>query len=480
MGTRRAYTPHGSPPEEKEEAAPPDDAAPALGVDTHDLQYPKGQTEAANAARLVEFFGGVLRYVVEWQDWIFWADAFWSRDRSAVVAQELAAKIANSLWARIARYRDLEPEAKKRMISFVRSSNSARSIAAAVTLARGKLLTNVHQLDRDPWLLNCANGTLHLRSGELRPARQSDYFTKLCPTAYRPGAAYPRWHQFLHEVFDNSKPLIGFLRRLLGYGITGDVREQVMPILWGDGENGKTTLLMTLLHVIGDDYSGSPPRELFAMPKNGSERHPTQLMTLQGKRLMMASESDSGCQLNEALIKYLTGGDRITARGMYENFGSFDPTHKLLLSTNYKPEVHGGDHAIWRRLKLIPFVVKFEGAGKDPDLLDKLKAEAEGILAWLVEGYKEWQQHGLQEPACVQLATQEYKAEMDRVGIFLELYCERGEYAEGATDLYEKFKKVGDSDMTQTAFGRELTKRGFPAGKSGGFGIRRGLRLIPH
>lgn len=143
--------------------------------------------------------------------------------------------------------------------------------------------------------------------------------------------------------------LIGYVRRVLGHGLTGDVREQMLPIFWGEGSNGKSTLVNAVMNAIGDDYGGAPPRSLFSIAVFG-ERHPTELMTLQGRRLMIAQETDAGCRLNEAMIKHLTGGDKVTGRGMYENFSSFAPTHKLALCTNHKPEVRGRDYAIWRRV----------------------------------------------------------------------------------------------------------------------------------
>jgi len=181
-------------------------------------------------------------------------------------------------------------------------------------------------------------------------------------------------------------------------------------------------------------------------------------MTLRGRRLMVAQETDAEARLNEALIKHLTGGDTVTGRGMYENFSSFAPTHKLVLCTNHRPEVRGTDHAVWRRLKSIAFAVRFEGDRIDRDLPAKLRAEAAGILAWMVRGCAEWLAGGLRGPASVRVATAEYAAERDAVGRFLGECCEAGPgYVTEASALYRAFREaLPECDMSMTAFGREL------------------------
>jgi putative DNA primase/helicase len=350
-------------------------------------------------------------------------------------------------------------------------------------LARGYLPIHVSDLDTDQWKLNVANGTLDLKTGRLWAHRQKDYLTKLCPTAYVPDAVCPTWLKFLADVFQGAVDIIAYVQRVLGYGLTGDVGEQQLPILWGKGSNGKSTLVETILHTVGADYSGAPPRDLFIVHRQG--RHPTELMTLHGKRLMMAQETDAGVQLNEALIKHLTGGDTVTGRGVYENFVSFTPTHKLLLSTNHKPKVRGTDYAVWRRLKLLPFLVQFEGANCDTRMKEKLKAEAEGILAWMVRGCLDWLKVGMGEPEAVKIATQSYATEQDIVGRFLRDCCETGEaYEVSSTELLKAFQEYQpDSELTAQAFWDELENRGYVAGrfKVGMFknrACRRGLRLL--
>lgn len=439
---------------------------PTIRVNVPPMTEPDGRTEAANALRLVERYGTSLRYAVEWGEWLVWRDGRWMRDTGSVVTQDMAIKVMRDLWARVA---DADNDHdRKLMVAFATASNRSNSIDNMIKLARSEapLPVSASQLDTNPWLLKVANGTLDLKTGKLRADWQTDFITKLCPTAYKPGAACPTWERFLGEIFAGDAELIGYVQRLLGYCLTGDVREQILPILWGKGSNGKSTLVNAIAHVVGTDYGGVPPRQLFLASK--FDRHPAELMMLQGKRLMMAQETESGAQLNEALIKNLTGGDKITARGMYQNFTTFQPTHKLLLSTNYKPQVRGSDYAMWRRLKLIPFAVTFEGKQLDKEMPNKLKDEAEGVLVWLVRGCLDWQRDGLREPESVAVATRAYADDQDEVGQFIAKCCERGEaYTTGATELYKAFKEATpESEMTQTAFGRELAAQGFEKGRT--------------
>lgn len=451
-----------------------------VNVIINSLKEESGRTEAANAGRLVRKHHDILRYVEDWDKWIVWDGCRWARDVGGVRVQEKAKEVAADLWREIAEYK-ADSSINKQMARFATASNSAKGIVGMVNLARSQtgITINAERLDSHPFLLNVANGTLDLKTGKLRLPRQKDYITKICPTTYKPDAKCPKWLQFLEEVFKADKALIGYLQRVLGYGLTGDVREQIMPIFWGEGSNGKSTLISTVSAVLGDDYSGDPPRELFSVSRFG-ERHPTHLTTLQGKRLMMAQETDAGCQLNEALIKHLTGGDKVTARRLYQDFSSFNPTHKLLLATNHKPQVRGTDYAIWRRLKLIPFTVRFEGSAIDRSMPEKLRGEAEGILAWMVRGCLDWLQSGMREPEVVQIATQEYAEEQDAVGQFIDEYCELGPGSSAlATELYKKFREAyPDSDLSQTAFGRELNKRGFVSERTKrGLMGRKGLKL---
>jgi putative DNA primase/helicase len=429
-------------------------------------EYDSEYTEFGNAFKFQVRFGEDVRYVVEWKEWIGWDGTRWKRDLGGGAVGEKAKVISQSLWQDVedmkieVRLGDKKAERKfKHVLKFANSSCTAKGTNATVTLARSALSIHVGQLDRHDWLLNVANGTLDLKTGKLRKPRREDFLTKLCPTAYVKKAPCATWERFLSDVFGADKELIRYVQRILGYGITGDVSEHVLPILWGEGSNGKSTLVHAVMHALGEDYGGTAPRELFAVNKGG--RHPTELMTLQGKRLMAASETEAGKPIDEALIKLLTGGDDIAARFCCKDYTTFEPTHKLLLSTNYKPQIKGTDEAIWRRPALIPFAVQFTGGNMDKDMPKKLEAQREGILRWLVRGCLDWQRQGLAPPECVQTATASYRAEQDVVGRFIEECCQTGEKCvASASELWEAFKVwAGEEVISQTAFGCELGKR---------------------
>ncbi len=286
-------------------------------------------------------------------------------------------------------------------------------------------------MDRDPWLLNVQNGTLDLHTGELRPHCQEDLITKLAPVRYDPDALCETWKRFLTSIFADDEAVIEFMKRWSGFSLTGDVREQILPIFWGKGANGKSTMLNVVMDVLGEDYAVKATRDLFMSKK--SDSHPTQMARLHGKRLVVCIETAEGARLDEGLVKELTGGDKITARRMKEDYWQFDPTHKCVLVTNHKPEISGTDEGIWRRPKLVPFTQRFWDADKgesgpdhlraDKTLAEKLKAEAEGILRWCVEGCLAWQREGLLIPVAVQTATTEYRGQQDTLAAFIDEHC---------------------------------------------------------
>ncbi len=365
-------------------------------------------------------------------------------------------------------------------------SESARRINAMLDLARSEPGIPIlpEQMDADPWLLNCPNGTLDLRTGTLREHRREDYITKLCPTPYLPAARCPTWERFLAAVFQDEEgepdgDLVLFVQRLLGRCLTGDVTEQILPIFWGGGANGKSTLVNAVLDTLGTDYAMKANADLLMISRG--ERHPTELAGLFGMRLVVASETHEGRRLNEALVKDLTGGEPIRARRMREDFWEFRPTHKVILLTNHKPKVAGTDEGIWRRLRLVPFQTTFWDPGdpakaaaelpsdlrQDKRLGVKLAAEREGILGWLVRGCMDWQREGLTLPERVRAATREYRADEDLVVQWIAECCVVGSnhYRTRAWHLYAAFRawceRGGEDVVGRKTFGLALGEHGF-------------------
>jgi putative DNA primase/helicase len=312
--------------------------------------------------------------------------------------------------------------------------------------------------------VNTPTGIVDLRDGSVRPHDPALLLTKLCPTPYEPNATAPTWERFLLRLFDGDLDLILFNQRLYGYAATGSCREHVLPIKWGSGANGKSTETTAILDTLGHDYAVPIAQDLL-FAKTGNS-HPTGIADLYGKRVAITHEMDAGTRLAEGLVKSLTGGDRIKARRMQEDFWAFTPTHTLFLGTNSKPVVRGIDDGIWRRLVLIPYQVTIPEAERDTRLGDKLRAEAPGILAWIVAGAIDWYQNGLNIPAKVSGATAAYRSASDVVGEFLAARCVlKPELKSAAKALYDEYlgwhqDNVGGDPLKQTTFGRNLGERG--------------------
>lgn len=351
------------------------------------------------------------------------------------------------------------------MNSWARYSNSASGIHNMIAMAKSDLAIRLEELDTDPWLLNVENGTIDLRTGEIREHRKEDFITKLAPVTFDSDATCSQWGAFLRIVFKDDTELIGYMRRLVGYCLTGVTEEHILPFLYGTGANGKSTFCETILKLMGPDYAMKAAPDLL-MAKRG-ESHPTDRADLWGKRFVACIETEEGRRMAEALTKELTGGDRVRARRMREDFWEFTPTHHVWLAGNHKPTITGADHGIWRRIKLIPFDVVISEAEQDKKLPAKLAAELPGILNWAIAGCLDWQRDGMQEPKIVQAATSAYSTEMDEVGQFIEERCERGpEFMVPATELYQAFLvATSNSRISQQAFGSRLRQKGFERGR---------------
>lgn len=386
------------------------------------------RTDVRNSEQLVALHGRDLRHVGTWGKWLVYDDARWPIDETGAV-QERAVRTTQVIFAeavealQLAVGRDDEgaiKRAKADLAWAVKSQGTSR-ITAMIALARSKSAVAVrHQeLDADPMLLNVANGTVDLRTGHLRAHRREDLITKLAPVAYDPKATCPTWDTFLDRAMGGSAELIAYLQRIVGYALTGEVREHVLGFFFGGGANGKSTFLGTIHAMLGD-YAAPAPRGLLF--RSRGERHPTELASLHGRRFVTCSEIEDGLAFDESLTKDLTGGDPISCRRMNEDFWSFQPTHKLFLAGNHKPTVRGDDEGIWRRMRLVPWLVTIPEAERDPLLPAKLRAELTGILRWAVEGCMAWQAKGLGAPAAVLEATAAYREENDGLGEFFRLH----------------------------------------------------------
>lgn len=425
-------------------------------------------TDTGNAERLVAEHGRNIRYCWSWHKWVAWTGRHWEVDADAKVLQ-LAKRTVQTMYRRAAKIDDDDEREKAAKHALGSESRSRRE--AMVVLAQSEQLVAVEHdvFDRDTWLLNCMNGTLDLRTAELDNHDRLDYITKLAPVRFDSGATCPRWLQFLEEVFEGNTELIQFVERAAGYSLTGDVSEDALFFLHGTGANGKTTLFLTLQKLLGPYAIQVSPGLLLSQYH---EPHSTGLMDLFGVRLAASVEVGEGRRFDEERLKQITGGDIIRGRRMREDFWQFEPTHKIWLAANEKPRVQGVDYALWRRIKLIPFDVKFtepgeSGPDRDPSLRKDLFCdERPGILNWCLEGCLSWQAEGLLPPPEVKTAVAQYQAEEDVVQQFIEAECAVGsDLKANPTQLhkaYERWRKAtGAAKMTGNAFGRRLTDKGF-------------------
>jgi putative DNA primase/helicase len=377
-------------------------------------EYP--WTDSGNAERLVALHGLDLKFVPKWNKWLSWDGARWVEDQGAVFR---AAKATARAMLKAAADVD-DDNRRQAAIKFATKSESRASLEAMVALARHESAVAIahDQLNTDRMLFNVKNGTIDLRTGKLRSHRRADLITRLAPVEYDSAATCPTWDTFLDRVMNGDRDVISYLQKVQGYALTADIREHILAFLFGSGRNGKSTYL-GVVHAFMGDYATPAPRGLLFRARG--ERHPTELATLHGKRFVTCSEIGDGQAFDEALVKDLTGGDPVECRRMHEDFWTYTPSHKLFVAGNYKPVVRGDDEGIWRRLRLIPWLVQIPINEVDRTLSDKLRAELPGILRWAVEGCLAWQREGLTEPAAVRSATTAYREESDALGEFFRL-----------------------------------------------------------
>jgi putative DNA primase/helicase len=421
------------------------------------------RTDLGNAERFVDAHQDRVLWCPARKAFLCWDGKRYSWDERGEVVK-LAHATARGIFHEAA---EAEGEDEQKAITkWALASQSESRINAMLSQARPYLAVGMDELDRDPWLVNCQNGTLDLRTGRLKAHDPADRITKIVPVPYDPGALSPRFKRFLKEALVDDA-LIKFVKRYSGYTLTGITRERLLAILYGFGKNGKTTLV-ELLHEALGDYARNTDVETLLIKKYQGVGN--DVAALKGARFVSAAEVEKGRRLAESKVKQLTGRDTVTARFLFgENF-DFKPEFKLWLSTNNKPVIQGTDDAIWDRIRLIPFTQRFEGPKADPKLPDKLRDELAGVFAWMFEGCLEWQEHGLEEPKTVADATKQYREEMDTLAAFFEDRCViREGLLTPASRLYKQYQMwcddAGEHAETQKMFGMRLSERGFVSEK---------------
>ncbi len=458
-------------------------------------QYTPGQEfsrgEVGCAERLAAFYGHTLRFDTSQQNWMLWTGSRWQVDTVGTVVEcmkEVARHMtdveAPAMHALSQEQGDYFSAQAKELRDMGKRLHNSHTLDGAIRMARSveALVVEGSKFDADPLLLNCLSGTIDLRSGSVRPHSMDDLITKITPIPLATATEdCPRWKQFLLEIMQGDAELVAYLHRMVGYILTGSTKEQVFFMLHGHGANGKSVFLNVLRRLMGD-FCKVADFTTFLDTNRGAAARPD-LAGFVGKRLILASESAQGKQLDEAVMKQFTGGDVISVRELYKGYFEFTPVGKVLLATNHKPKVQGTDYGIWRRMRLIPFLALFKDEQCDPNLEAKLEAELPAILRWAVEGCIDWSKQGLGMPKAVKDAVEEYQSSQDTFQIFLDTTCERDSNAqESSQKLFDAYNLWADnsgmrSKMAQHTFNNTLKDRGIQHKKTNRGNVWVGLKL---
>ncbi|MGM0948359.1 MAG: phage/plasmid primase, P4 family [Bacillota bacterium] len=422
-------------------------------------------TELGNAERLVYYHGKNIRYCNE-LDWLIWNGKMWEEDSK----RQIEALTAQTLRAIYGEAKATEDGYRKKQLNDWAKKCERRNIRMNTILdTRPMVAVRKQDLDSHKYLFNCENGVIDLKTGELLPHDRDFLFTKISSVAYQKDADCPNWKAFLESIFidEQGQPnyeIIDFMQKAIGYSLTGDTTEQVMFFLFGNGRNGKSTFINTVQQLLGD-YGRQTNSDTFIKKKNDSSIN-NDIARLDGARFVSAVESEEGQQLSESLVKQITGGEKMSARFLRQEYFEFTPEFKVFFTTNHKPIVKGSDEGIWRRIRLIPFTVTISKEKVDKKLPQKLAAEMPGILRWAVEGCLKWQKEGLKEPEVIRKATEGYREDMDILAPFLAEKCVIHQAAKiEAKELYKEYKdwcyENDDVELKNRAFYRQLEIRGF-------------------
>lgn len=423
-------------------------------------------TDYGNAERLVQLHGDDMIYVPAWKIWLLWDGKRWRPDDDGG-AERNAKDTIRTLYAIASKTED--DKQREALASHARKSEGAGRLRAMMDLAQSELSMSVRpdQLDTHHWLLNVQNGTLNLRTGDLKEHDRHQLLTKVLPVAYDPTAQCKRWDRFLKEVLPDEE-VRTFLHRAVGYSLTGLSAEEVMFILLGPGSNGKSKLLETLRLLFGPFAQTAPTALLM---QNFMDRIPADLARLPGARFVTVVESERGQKLAEGTIKSITSGDRVSARGLYQNPFDFNPICKIWLATNHLPDIKGDDDGIWRRIILLNFNQRIGPDQRDKHLLDKLRKELPGVLRWAAEGCRVWQSEGFSPPESVRKAISAYRQQMDMFGQFLRDCTATTPNGFALTDelflAYTHWCEVNGVryPITKIDLGRRLKERGHVQGR---------------
>lgn len=434
-----------------------------------------GQQGAADV--FVAARGSAFRYIAQWRKYITWDGQRWNQDAGDALVRKL--------WQE--HLRDVinvtltgGSESPKEALKEAAKMSDAHYESAVLLLCQARTLADFRDFDADGYVLNCANGIVDLRSGVLRPHDPSAMCTRFAPVAWEPAAQCPKWLEYLRWAMQGDAERVAYLQRFFGLCLTGDAEHELAHFFWGEGGNGKTTVLKTIEMLLGD-YATRAQAKLLMQRKH--EPHPTELAALCGRRLVVLAETNENQTLDEQQLKVVASKDPISARRMREDFWTFAPTHKSVLLTNNRPRIRGQDDGVWRRIVLVEWGARVADVEKDPHFGDRFVPELPGILQWAHAGLLEVLRTGrLAAPTSIDATTREYRHAEDSVGRWLDARCSRDRSFVGAAgELYADYSKWADTNnetwLTSQAFGKRLAALGFESSKASGERAWRGLRL---
>lgn len=418
--------------------------------------------DTGNAQRFVDKFGNNLRYNFDNKCWMVFDGKTWNRDSKQIVKTQADILIEEM---KIEFAQEKDKDLQKEMAKNIKhlSSNSGKEAMLKEAMHIGNIPTNNSDYNKDHYLLNCFNGVINLKTGEILPHEKEYMISKntgiLCDMENEP----VRWKQFLLEIFNNSEEMVEYIQTAIGYTLTGDTKEQCFFQCYGDGANGKSVFLDVVYKLLGD-YSLNSQAESILAKANNSGGATSEIARMNGARFVRTNEPNDNSRFNEGLVKQLVSGEVTTARFLYGTEFEFKPCFKLWIATNYKIGVRGTDHGIWRRMRLVPFERKFDEKTADKNLTEKLMKELPQILGWAVKGTLKWLKGGLTTPDEIKKANEQYKQEMDVVANFMkECTKNKPNGKEKAGDVYKKYKQWAElgkeNCLTQSKFGIEMGKR---------------------
>ncbi len=452
-------------------------------------------TDMGNAEALIEQFGDDLRYCPQIKEWYVWDGRRWHEDVGKSIiqkAKEVARSYSDAADKLPRQLYDGEHPQRKGLLKHATSSESLRSIQSMITLAQSdsKAVMDLRDFDHDPNLLCVQNGVIELGTQRFRGFSRDDNITKLAPVIFREGATSAKWEKFLVDVIPDPDTR-DFIQRAVGYSLTGHTHAEIMFLLYGRGQNGKTTFTGTILNMLGEYASQASSSAL--MHRNG-DGPSNALYVLIGKRFVSAAETGESYRLDENLVKQMTGMDRISVNPKYKSQIEFMPTWKIWLSTNHEPIIRGNDTAIWRRMRKIPFEVVIPESKRDPNLKLALLYDIEersGILNWALEGVRRWQEDGLEPSQQVREATNAYRADQDVIGQFLTDRCQaHSQLTIFKATIYKAYREyckgLDEKPKTKVSFGRQLREIGIKDDRNRnkrywvGIGLDERVNLFPH